>query len=65
MSQYRNETLGVVNVGGEVIAPKKTADVDDEARGLANLVKSGVLSKVDGRTKSSKTENKPAEKPAE
>lgn len=46
MSEYRNETLGVVNVGGAVIAPKKTAEVDDKARGLAKLVKGGVLSKI-------------------
>lgn len=46
MAKYRNDTLGVVNVGGVVIAPKKAADVDDKARGLAGLVKRGIVTKV-------------------
>ncbi len=58
MAKYRNETLGVVNVGGVVIAPKKSADVDDKARGLAGLVKRGILVKAPGRPAA-----KPAEKP--
>lgn len=64
MSKYRNETLGVVNVGGAVIAPKKTADVDDKARGLAGLVKRGILVKSPGRP-AAKPEDKGSEKPAE
>lgn len=61
MAKYRNESLGVVNVGGQFAAPKKTLEVDDKAPGLARLVKRGVLTKVDGRTSSAKAE-KPAEK---
>ncbi|MBW5801186.1 hypothetical protein [Halomonas elongata] len=61
MGKYRNETLGVVNVGGKFAAPKQTLDVDDKAPGLARMVKRGVLSKVDNRTAGAKTE-KPAEK---
>ncbi|QDP46003.1 MAG: hypothetical protein Unbinned4052contig1001_3 [Prokaryotic dsDNA virus sp.] len=61
MAKYRNETLGVVNVGGAVIAPKKVADLDDKARGLAGLVKRGILVKVDGRSAGAKTD-KPADK---
>jgi len=66
MAKYRNETLGVVNVGGVVIAPKKSADVDDKARGLQKLVKLGVLAKVETSAKpAAKQESKPADKPAE
>lgn len=66
MAQYRNETLGVVNVGGAVIAPKKTAEVDDKARGLQKLVKLGVLAKVEASAKpAAKQESKPAAKPAD
>ena len=57
MAKYRNESLGVVSVGGQFAAPKQTLEVDDKAPGLARLVKRGVLVKIDGRAK--------AEKPAE
>jgi len=63
MSQYRNETLGVVNVGGAVIAPKKTAEVDDKARGLAGLVKRGIVTKVAAKP-APKQEDKGDTKPA-
>ena len=67
MAKYRNESLGVVNVGGQFAAPKKTLEVDEKAPGLARLVKRGVLTKVDGRTSSAKTEKaeQPQQKAAE
>jgi hypothetical protein len=62
MGKYRNESLGVVNVGGQFAAPKHTLDVDEKAPGLARLVKRGVLAKIDGRAKAAKPADK-AEQP--
>ncbi|WP_275289175.1 hypothetical protein [Halomonas elongata] len=64
MAKYRNESLGVVNVGGQFAAPKQTLEVDDKAPGLARMVKRGVLSKVGGRTAGAKPDGK-AEKGGE
>jgi hypothetical protein len=53
MAKYRNESLGVVNVGGQFAAPKKTLEVDEKAPGLTRLVKRGILAKVDGAPQAS------------
>lgn len=53
--QVRNETKGVMNVGGKVIAPGQTADVDSKSPGVDGAIKRGSLSRV----------NQPGRKPAE
>lgn len=45
MGLYRNNTLGIVNVGGVFCAPKKVAEFDDKAPGLARMLKRGVIEK--------------------
>lgn len=66
MAQYRNESMGVVNVGGQFAAPKQTLEVDPKAPGVERLVKRGVLSEVKAtrQTKQadSKTESKTEDK---
>lgn len=59
MGMYRNESLGVVNVGGTFGAPKQSFEVSDNAPGLKRLVDRGVLSKATATTASKpKAENK-------
>lgn len=59
MGMYRNDSLGVVNVGGVFAAPKKNIEVSDDTAGLKRLVDRGVLSKVTAATASkSKSDSK-------
>lgn len=57
MAQYRNEKAAVVNVGGQMVAPKNTVELPDKTVGLAGMVKRGTLSKLASR-QSAKTEPK-------
>lgn len=45
MGLYRNDSLGVVNVGGVFIAPKKVGDIDEKTPGADRMIKRGVLVK--------------------
>ncbi|MAL98270.1 MAG: hypothetical protein CL583_07435 [Alteromonadaceae bacterium] len=57
MAEYRNESLGVVNVGGGFVAPKHTIEVADNSPGLDRLVKRGVLTKVERKPAKSETKD--------
>ena len=59
MTQYRNETLGVVNVGGVFIAPGKAQEVSDKAPGIQRLIKRGVLAKAGTRKTQQAEQKKP------
>lgn len=47
MAKYVNSTLGVVNVGGQVVAPATEVELGDKTRGLDGLLKTGVLAKAE------------------
>ncbi|WP_252108987.1 MULTISPECIES: hypothetical protein [unclassified Halomonas] len=58
MAEFKNDSVGVINYGGEMIAPGKTLAADESHPGIKRMIKRGVLSKVDGRTKAAKQETK-------
>ena len=54
----RNDTKGVMNVGGKVIAPGKTADVDDKTPGLDGALMRKSLSRVTAARQTKQTDSK-------
>lgn len=58
MAQYRNESLGVVNVRGRFAAPGQTLEADSDTPGLDKLIDKGILSKVSKRGPKPKEERK-------
>lgn len=56
--EVRNDTKGVMNVGGKVIAPGQTAEVDDKTPGLDGALKRKSLSKVTATRQTKQSEDK-------
>ena len=65
MATFKNDSVGVVNYAGNMTAPGKTFEADENHPGVKRMLDRKVISKVDGRTKSTKAEPKQEAKAGE